>query len=57
MKISIYAPYAKERLETASQRSILHPGRIVGKPEAIQMSIVRMGTHKSASRQQFNSHC
>jgi hypothetical protein len=29
-KISIYAPYAKERFETARQRSILHPERIVG---------------------------
>jgi len=30
MKISIYAPYAKERFETARQHSILHPERIVG---------------------------
>jgi hypothetical protein len=30
MKISIYAPYAKERFETARQYSILHPERIVG---------------------------
>jgi len=33
MKISIYAPYAKERFETARQHSILHPERIVGNPE------------------------
>jgi hypothetical protein len=31
MKISMYAPYAKERFETARQHSILHPERIVGK--------------------------
>jgi hypothetical protein len=37
MKISIYAPYAKERLETARQHSILHHGQIVGKPEAIRL--------------------
>jgi hypothetical protein len=30
MTISIYAPYAKERFETARQRAILHPERIVG---------------------------
>jgi len=30
MKISIYAPYAKERFETARQHSILHPEQIVG---------------------------
>jgi hypothetical protein len=30
MKISIYAPYAKERFEIARQHSILHPERIVG---------------------------
>jgi hypothetical protein len=29
MKISIYAPYAKERFKTARQHSILHPERIV----------------------------
>ena len=29
MKISIYAPYAKERFETARQHSILHPERMV----------------------------
>ena len=28
MKISIYAPYAKERFETARQHSFLHPERI-----------------------------
>jgi hypothetical protein len=28
---SIYAPYAKERFETARQHSILHPEPIVGK--------------------------
>jgi len=35
MKISIYAPYAKERLEIARQHSIVHPERIVGKPEGM----------------------
>jgi len=35
MKTSIYAPYAKERFETARQHSILHLERIVGNPEAI----------------------
>jgi len=34
MEISIYAPYAKERFETARQHSILHPERIVNDPEA-----------------------
>jgi hypothetical protein len=29
LKISVYAPYAKERFETARQYSILHPERIV----------------------------
>jgi len=29
MKISIYAPYAKESFETARQRSFLHPERSV----------------------------
>src|SRR5260370_40314666 len=32
MTISIYAPYAKERFETARQHAILHPERIVGNP-------------------------
>jgi len=31
MKISIYAPYVKERFETARQHSFLHPERIAGK--------------------------
>jgi hypothetical protein len=35
MKISIYAPDAKERFETAGQNSILHPERMVGNPEVI----------------------
>jgi hypothetical protein len=35
MKISIYAPYIKERFETARQHSFLHPERIVGQPEVI----------------------
>jgi hypothetical protein len=34
MRISIYAPYIKERFETARQHSFLHPERIVGNPEA-----------------------
>jgi hypothetical protein len=39
MKVSIYAPYAKERLETAGQHSILHPERIVGNPEVIARNV------------------
>src|SRR5439155_10406802 len=39
MKISIYAPYAKERFETARQHSILHPERMVGNTEAIPSSL------------------
>jgi len=39
MKISIYAPYAKERFETARQHSILHPERIVGNPEVIPRNV------------------
>jgi hypothetical protein len=35
MRISIYAPYAKERFETERQLSILHPERIVGNVEVI----------------------
>jgi hypothetical protein len=33
MEFSIYARYAKDRLETARQHSILHPERIVGNRE------------------------
>jgi hypothetical protein len=39
MKISIYAPYAKERFETARQHSILHPERIVGNPGVIPRNV------------------
>jgi hypothetical protein len=39
MKISIYAPDAKERLETARQNSILHPERIVGNPDVIPRKV------------------
>ena len=42
LKISIYAPYAKdakERFETARQHSILHPERIVGNPEVIPRNV------------------
>ena len=39
MKISIYAPYAKERFETARQDSILHPERIVDNPEVIPRNV------------------
>jgi hypothetical protein len=39
MKISIYAPYAKERFETAREDSILHPERIVGNPEVIPRNV------------------
>jgi hypothetical protein len=35
MKISIYAPYAKERYEQRVKNCILHPERIVGNPEVI----------------------
>jgi hypothetical protein len=35
MKISIYAPHAEERFETARQNSILHPERILGNSEVI----------------------
>ena len=37
MKISIYAPYAKERFETARHHSILHPERIAGNPYLIAL--------------------
>jgi hypothetical protein len=36
MKISIHAPYAKERFESARQHSILHLERVVRKREVIQ---------------------
>jgi len=39
MKISIYAPWAKERFETARQHSILHPERIVGNLEVIPRNV------------------
>src|SRR5438876_4284036 len=39
IKISICAPYAKERFETARQHSILHPERMVGNTEAIPSSL------------------
>jgi hypothetical protein len=39
MKISIYAPYAKERFATARQHSIFHPERIVGSPEGIPRNV------------------
>ncbi len=39
MKVSIHAPYAKERLETACQHSILHPEGIVGNPEVIPRKV------------------
>jgi hypothetical protein len=39
MEISIYAPYAKERFETARPHSILHPERIVGNPEVIPRNV------------------
>jgi hypothetical protein len=34
IKISIYAPSAKERFETVREHSVLHPERIVGQPYA-----------------------
>ena len=43
MKISIYAPYAKERFETAYQYSILHPERIVGNTDAIETRLYGLG--------------
>jgi hypothetical protein len=39
MKISIHAPFARERFETARQYSILHPERIVGNPEVIPRNV------------------
>jgi hypothetical protein len=39
IKISIHAPYAKERPETAGQHSILHPERIVGNSEVIPRNV------------------
>jgi hypothetical protein len=48
MKISIYAPYAKER--SARQHSTLHPERIVGDPK-----IPRDGGEERALRSQSNS--
>jgi hypothetical protein len=48
MKISIYAPYAKERFETARQLSILHPERIGGKPEVIPRNV---GEERALPRQ------
>jgi hypothetical protein len=39
MKVSIHAPYAKERLETACQHSILHPEGIVGNAEVIPRNV------------------
>ena len=39
MKISIYAPYIKERFETARQHSFLHPEGIVGNPEVISRNV------------------
>jgi DNA-binding transcriptional LysR family regulator len=38
-KISIYAPYAKERFESARHHSIVHPERIVGNPEVIPRNV------------------
>jgi len=40
MKISIYAPCARERFETARQYFILHPERIFGKPEGTAQKVV-----------------
>jgi hypothetical protein len=53
MKISIYAPYAKERLETARQHSILHPERIVGNPKVVRTHDHEIRTGKSASHQEI----
>jgi hypothetical protein len=53
MKISIYAPYAKERLETARQHSILHPERIVGNPKVVGTHDHEIRTGKSASHQEI----
>jgi hypothetical protein len=51
MKISIYAPCAKERFATARQHSILHPERIVGNPEVIPRNVAE----KRALPSQSNS--
>jgi hypothetical protein len=39
MTISIDAPDAKERFETAREDTILHPERIVGNPEVIPRNV------------------
>jgi hypothetical protein len=39
MQISIYAPYAKERFETARQPSILYPERVVVNAEVIPRNV------------------
>jgi hypothetical protein len=57
MKISIYAPYAKERFETAGQHSILHPERIVGNPKVVGTHDHEISAGKSASLQQLVGHC
>jgi hypothetical protein len=50
MKISIYAPYAKERFETARQRSILHPERIVGNSQVTRLLTSSSGGQFFASK-------
>jgi len=39
LEISIYAPYAEERFETARQHSSVHPEGIVGNPEVISRNV------------------
>ena len=44
MKISIYGPNAKERFETARQRSFLHPERSVTNPCNVRIARDTLGT-------------
>jgi hypothetical protein len=56
MKISIYAPYAEERFETARQQPILHPERIVGNSEQSRNGfeeVGRISTGESPSLQRL----
>jgi hypothetical protein len=55
MKISIYAPYAKERFETTVEYSILHPERIIGNPKIVGTHDHEISPEKSASRPE-NKH-
>jgi len=57
MKISVYAPYANERFETARQRSILHLERIAGNSQRWDffcLPVIRSGLRRS---EQVRRHC